>query len=176
LLGHAAYAQTLVLAIFLGGMAIGAAGAARRTTGLARPLLAYAAIEATIGLSALAFHPVFIGATGGFFDVAFAQHPEGISFAVGKWGLATLLILPQSILLGATFPAFAAAAESEGRNGQARRVVPRGGEACRQPFRPPRGRANNAAPRRDGAQRHDRRGSGLAHRGIAAHRRRIVHL
>lgn len=35
-LGHAAYAQSLVLAIFMGGMAIGAAGAARRTTGLAR--------------------------------------------------------------------------------------------------------------------------------------------
>src|SRR5205823_5673245 len=34
---------------------------------------------------------------------------EGISFAAAKWGLASLLILPQSILLGATFPVFASA-------------------------------------------------------------------
>ena len=36
-LGHAAYAQTLVLAIFMGGMAMGAALAARHTTRLANP-------------------------------------------------------------------------------------------------------------------------------------------
>lgn len=42
-LGHAAYAQTLVLGIFMGGMAVGAALAAGRTARLARPLRLYAA-------------------------------------------------------------------------------------------------------------------------------------
>src|ERR1043165_5025695 len=41
-LGHAAYAQTLVLAIFMGGMAVGAALAARYTSRIANPLRTYA--------------------------------------------------------------------------------------------------------------------------------------
>ena len=108
-LGHAAYAQTLVLGIFMGGMALGAAVAARRTASLRAPLAAYAVIELAIGVLALGFHPVFIGATEGFYDFAFAQQLAGMPFMAAKWGLAALLILPQSILLGATFPVFAAA-------------------------------------------------------------------
>jgi len=109
-LGHAAYAQTLVLAIFMGGMAIGAGVVARHTARIGNPLRLYAAIEAAIGLFALAFHPVFVAATDGFYVAAAANGLSGASFAAAKWGLATLLILPQSILLGATFPVFAAAA------------------------------------------------------------------
>src|SRR5205823_7513531 len=44
-LGHAAYAQTLVLAIFMGGMAIGAAAAACYTASIRNPLRTYAFIE-----------------------------------------------------------------------------------------------------------------------------------
>src|SRR5262245_57764821 len=53
-LGHAAYAQTLVLGIFMGGMAVGAALTARYTVRIASPLKAYALVEATIGVLALA--------------------------------------------------------------------------------------------------------------------------
>jgi len=109
-LGHAAYAQTLVLAIFMGGMAIGAALAARLTGRVARPLRVYAAIEAAIGGLALGFHAIFVASTEGFYDLALARPLEGTGFLAAKWMLATLLILPQSILLGATFPVFAAAA------------------------------------------------------------------
>ena len=59
-LGHAAYAQSLVLAVFMGGMAAGAAYCARRSAKLANPLAAYAVVEAIIGLAALAFHPIFV--------------------------------------------------------------------------------------------------------------------
>src|SRR3954470_3144584 len=62
-LGHAAYAQSLVLAVFMGGMAAGAAWCARFSERLGNPLLAYAVVEAIIGAFALAFHPVFVGAT-----------------------------------------------------------------------------------------------------------------
>ena len=109
-LGHAAYAQTLVLAIFMGGMAIGAAVAARYTARIRNPLQTYAVIEAAIGVLAITFHPIFAGATGNFYDIAFAHRLDGASFVAIKWSLAALLILPQSILLGATFPLFAAAA------------------------------------------------------------------
>src|SRR6185436_19949108 len=62
-LGHAAYAQSLVLAVFMGGMAAGAAFCGRFSARLANPLLAYAAIEAAVGILALAFHPVFVTLT-----------------------------------------------------------------------------------------------------------------
>jgi predicted membrane-bound spermidine synthase len=67
-LGHAAYAQTLVLAIFMGGMAIGAWGASRLSPRLRDLLLAYALIEALIGFASLFFHDVFLAATGFAFD------------------------------------------------------------------------------------------------------------
>lgn len=103
-LGHAAYAQTLVLVMFMGGLAVGSWLAARYSTRLANPLRAYAAAEAIVGVFALAFHLVFVWAT----DLTYATlipalgSPAGVMAA--KWSLASLLILPQSVLLGTTFP------------------------------------------------------------------------
>jgi predicted membrane-bound spermidine synthase len=103
-LGHAAYAQTLVLAIFMGGMAVGAWWCSRISARWKDPLFAYGIIEALIGLAALAFHWVFNAVT----DYAFAQVIPAIGNPAGvqafKWTLAAALILPQSILLGMTFP------------------------------------------------------------------------
>ena len=60
-LGHAAYAQTLVLGIFMGGMALGAWLASRRSTGWRNLILAYGIIELIIGVVGLVFHPLFVG-------------------------------------------------------------------------------------------------------------------
>jgi spermidine synthase len=109
-LGHAAYAQTLVLAIFMGGMATGSALAARYSSRLSNPLRSYALIEALIGGCALVFHPTFELATGSFYGAALGEYLGPSGFTLAKWSLAALLILPQSMLLGATFPLFAAAA------------------------------------------------------------------
>jgi predicted membrane-bound spermidine synthase len=122
-LGHAAYAQTIVLATFMGGMAIGAALTARHTLSIARPLRAYACVEAAIGVLALAFHPVFVGTTGGFLDFAFGAHLDPTVFELAKWSLAGVLILPQSILLGATFPLFASAATRGVTTGEGRPIA-----------------------------------------------------
>jgi spermidine synthase len=107
-LGHAAYAQTLVLAIFMGGMALGAWLAARFGLRLRRLLLAYAVVELAIGVAGLLFHPLFVG------YVAFAEStmlpllgPSG--GGAFQWTAAALLILPQCMLLGATFPLLASA-------------------------------------------------------------------
>jgi predicted membrane-bound spermidine synthase len=51
-LGHAAYAQTLVLAIFMGGMAIGSWLVSRFTGRIRNLLLGYAAAELGIGIAA----------------------------------------------------------------------------------------------------------------------------
>jgi predicted membrane-bound spermidine synthase len=114
-LGHAAYAQSLVLIVFMGGMALGAAYCARVSTRIRNPLAAYAAVEAAIGVCALVFHEVFVAATdwsyasllpalGAYWP---AQSAGWIALAA-KLTLACSLILPQSILLGATFPLMSA--------------------------------------------------------------------
>ena len=58
-LGHAAYAQTLVLAIFMGGMALGSWLCSRYSSRWKNLLLGYALAEGLVGLFALLFHPVF---------------------------------------------------------------------------------------------------------------------
>src|SRR6187401_55251 len=60
-LGHAAYAQTLVLAIFMGGMAAGSWLCSRYSVGWKNLLRGYAVAEGIIGVFALLFHPAFNG-------------------------------------------------------------------------------------------------------------------
>src|ERR1041385_1509962 len=47
--GHSAYAQVIVLVIFLGGMSIGSYVVGRRTMAIARPLVWYAVVELLVG-------------------------------------------------------------------------------------------------------------------------------
>jgi predicted membrane-bound spermidine synthase len=103
-LGHAAYAQSLVLAIFMGGMALGAWWVSRYATNWRNLLRAYAAVELIIGVAAALFHEEFLAVTGLAYDVVFpALNANWLSTSF-KWTSAILLILPQSILLGMTFP------------------------------------------------------------------------
>ena len=106
--GHAAYAQTVVLVVFIGGMAIGAWLAGRRAERTRNPLAAYAIIEAIVGLFAISFQFIFTHTT----DWAYASLIPALCSADGvclpQWILAGLLILPQSILLGTTFPLMSA--------------------------------------------------------------------
>jgi predicted membrane-bound spermidine synthase len=107
-LGHAAYSQVLVLAIFMGGMAVGSALAGRYSLRWRQVLLGYAAVEAVTGVIALLFH--------GAFDAAMRVSFESIIPSLGsvgavhayKWALGAAVILPQSILLGMTFPLMSA--------------------------------------------------------------------
>ncbi|MDM8561061.1 hypothetical protein [Candidatus Parabeggiatoa sp. HSG14] len=107
-LGHAAYAQTLVLIIFMGGMALGAWAASRYGNRIRNLLLGYAIVEGIIGLFAIIFHPLFIQVTDFAYLTAIPQLEGTTTVTFFKWTLAALLILPQSILLGATFPLMSA--------------------------------------------------------------------
>jgi predicted membrane-bound spermidine synthase len=107
-LGHAAYAQTLVLAIFMGGMALGAWLASRYSFRWKRLILGYAVVEAVIGVFGLVFHPFFVAYTGLSQEVILPGLGNA-SLAHGyQWLSAALIITPQSILLGATFPLMSA--------------------------------------------------------------------
>ncbi len=103
-LGHAAYAQTLVLAIFMGGMAIGAwlvSARGGRWTGLIR---SYAIVELAIGITALVFHPLFLAYMDLSQNSVLPALQSESAIRLWQWGSAALLIAPQSILLGMTFP------------------------------------------------------------------------
>ncbi len=58
-LGHAAYAQTLVLVVFIGGLALGAWLVSRVAERLRNPLRLYAIVELATGLLGLMFHGIF---------------------------------------------------------------------------------------------------------------------
>ena len=109
LVGHSAYAQILVLTIFLGGMAVGSFLVGRFSERLRHPLILYAVVEAAVGVLGLLFHPVFRAVSAAAYDSIFPAlvSSPGAQSAV-KWLLAAILILPQSILLGATFPLISA--------------------------------------------------------------------
>jgi spermidine synthase len=103
-LGHAAYAQTLVLAIFMGGLAAGAWLASGRSGRWRNPLLVYAWVEGLIGLAALLFHRIFLASTDWSYDYVIPALASPAAVQAWKWSLSALLILPQSVLLGMTFP------------------------------------------------------------------------
>src|ERR1700731_2229593 len=62
-LGHAAYAQTLVLAIFMGGMALGSWAVAHYSFRIRHLLWGYVMVEALIGIFGLFFHQTFVAAS-----------------------------------------------------------------------------------------------------------------
>lgn len=103
-LGHAAYSQTLTLTIFMGGMALGAWATSKYIGKIKNALLLYAAAEAMLGIFGLLFHNIFTGALDFSYTTVLPALGEGSLASFYKWGLCSLLILPQSILLGSTFP------------------------------------------------------------------------
>jgi predicted membrane-bound spermidine synthase len=103
-LGHAAYAQSLVLAIFMGGMALGSWLIARYSRRIRRLLLAYVVVEGVIGVFGLFFHQTFVAAYAFSFATAIPALSSAFWIHAYKWSLGSLLIFPQSILLGMTFP------------------------------------------------------------------------
>jgi spermidine synthase len=106
--GHSAYAQVIVLVIYLGGMSVGAALAARWSSRIREPLLAYAMVEGIVGLIGLIFHDVFLAVSAFAYSTIFPALAGGGTLVIVKWSLAGILILPQAVLLGATFPLMSA--------------------------------------------------------------------
>lgn len=106
--GHDALAQVAVLIIFLGGMAGGSALVATRTERISRPIVWYGVVEVIIGLAALVFHESYLVVSGLAYDSIFPALGDGSTSTIAKWLLACGIILPQSLLLGATFPLMSA--------------------------------------------------------------------
>lgn len=101
-LGHSSYGQILTLAIFMGGMGLGALLAARYIKALKNPFLIYAAVELLIGLGGFFYHDMYTFSTGLFYDNAggmAAPLAESVKVII-----AVAITGPMAILLGSTFP------------------------------------------------------------------------
>ena len=118
--GHSAYAQIIVLVIFLGGMSAGAMAVSRWSERLKQPLWAYAVIEFVVGYLGLFFHDVFQAVTGWAYAGVYPHLAGSWTLTAAKWAIAGSLILPQSVLLGMTFPLMSAGVLrlARGQNGR----------------------------------------------------------
>lgn len=103
---NSTYAYTAMLAMFLAGLALGSAIAARLADGLRRPLLALGAVQIGIGLSVVAALSVYIR-----FETLLPEVARMIG-GLGSWprvvglifGEATVTLFATTLLFGATFP------------------------------------------------------------------------
>jgi spermidine synthase len=109
--GTSELAVAAVLAAYMGGLALGAAAAARWAHRLRRPVLAYGLLELAIALSALSV-PFGIRAVNGVYVALLGGAGElpgsGASVAaLFQLGAAFAVLLPPTVFMGATLPLLA---------------------------------------------------------------------
>jgi spermidine synthase len=108
--GTSELAVAAVLASYMGGLALGAAAAARFAPRLRRPVLAYGVLELAIAVSALLvpaairlINLLYVAWLGGRSDLA----PAGAAATVFQLGAAFAVLLPPTAFMGATLPLLA---------------------------------------------------------------------
>ena len=90
--GHDAYAQIIVLVIFLGGMSAGAMLVSRFSERLRDPLRGYSLIELAVGLIGLVFHEIYQWSTNLAYASVFPALAGTPLLAAAKWSIASALI------------------------------------------------------------------------------------
>lgn len=105
--GSTVQAQTVVLAVFMGGLALGNWLFGRRADLLTKPLAFYGWIEIALGLYAIAFHALYILADGIFIRVGTGVLEQRAFLLLIKGGLSVVLLLGPTVLMGGTLPLLA---------------------------------------------------------------------
>ncbi len=100
--GGTTSAVAMVLAVFMGGLALGSALAARRPA--ADPLRAYALVEMAVGMTALLTLPLLRALPWAYGVLVSRSGLSGAAESAGIALLAALVLLPPTVLLGATVP------------------------------------------------------------------------
>lgn len=100
-LGATTASFSIVLAVFFGGLALGARWAGKRSVGAKRPLATYAALEAATGLLGVGLYPVLknLGVV-----VATLDPGTGSGGLLLRVVVSAVLLLPPTFLMGATLP------------------------------------------------------------------------
>jgi spermidine synthase len=96
-----------VLAVFMGGLALGNRIFGKRAARLKQPLAAYGYIELAIGLYAFFFHALYTLADGVFVGVGSKIAENSGALLVLKGSLSLGLLLAPTILMGGTLPLLA---------------------------------------------------------------------
>ena len=116
--GATTAATATLLAVFMGGLALGSAICGRLISRVRRPDLLYAALEGGVAVLALTT-PWLFSAIGSAYVAAFRRLPDGPgALMLVRILLSAAALLPPTILMGATFPALARAVEGVSRPGR----------------------------------------------------------
>src|SRR5437867_5876601 len=105
--GSTIYAQTVVLAVFMGGLALGNRVFGARSERFARPVRAYGFVELAIGLYAFFFPTIFSAADKAFVALGGAVLEHSLVLLAIKAGLSLALLIVPTILMGGTLPLLA---------------------------------------------------------------------
>ncbi len=108
MLGSTVQAQTVVLAVFMGGLAIGNRIFGKHSAASAEPLRGYAILELIIGGYAFFFPRIFKFADSLFISIGSVVVDMPVLPLVIKLLISTLLLLGPTILMGGTLPLLAA--------------------------------------------------------------------
>ncbi|MFA6543834.1 MAG: fused MFS/spermidine synthase [Limisphaerales bacterium] len=108
LLGSTVQAQTVVLAVFMGGLALGNRIFGRRADAAANPLAIYGRLELAIGFYAFVFHLLYQAADKFFVSAGAPLLEQPLGLLALKAGLSVGLLLGPTILMGGTLPLIAA--------------------------------------------------------------------
>ena len=108
LLGSTVQAQTVVLATFMGGLALGNRLFGRRADAAEHPLALYGRLEMAIGLYAFCFHWLYQAADHVFVRVGTPLLGQPAALLVLKAALSVGLLLGPTLLMGGTLPLIAA--------------------------------------------------------------------
>ena len=107
LIGATAYAQVAVLAVFMGGLALGATAFGRWVDRHGRPLRAYARIECAIAVYCLLLPLLLAAVSSAYLALAArALESSGLTLLL-RTALAALVVLPPAVLMGGTLPLLA---------------------------------------------------------------------
>jgi predicted membrane-bound spermidine synthase/tetratricopeptide (TPR) repeat protein len=103
-LGNTVFASSVVVSVFMGGLALGALVMSRWADRVARPLLLYALLEIAVSLVTVAL-PVALGAADGIYRLLFVklQSSPQATVAVQVF-LSSAILLAPTMLMGSTLP------------------------------------------------------------------------
>lgn len=123
--GATAYAVSTVLSAFMAGMALGAHFGGRRASRVARPLMAYGALEMVVGLVCAASPAALALLTQAYVGVARAAPGSLALVTVARAALTGLVVVVPTVAMGATLPLLSrvVAGEAAGGAGSARRLA-----------------------------------------------------
>ncbi|MEN9576194.1 MAG: spermine/spermidine synthase family protein [Verrucomicrobiota bacterium] len=108
MLGSTVQAQTVVLAVFMGGLALGNRLFGRRADAVANPLALYGKLEIAIGFYAVVFHLLHSAADNLFIRAGAPLLEQPLALLALKAVLSVGLLLGPTVLMGGTLPLIAA--------------------------------------------------------------------